>query len=111
MKSLADMGIDKKSNYSNKEQLSDEEIKRELDKEYVHDDSVNDNVIFHKAPFVGILNDYCKAKTKIKISSFTHKNVSCVVINSNARYVIIKSLLTNKKMYLLQTSIKDIEEI
>lgn len=88
------------SNHTNKEKLTKPEIEE------------SDNYeMFHKGAFVSVLDNYRRTKTHIKISSFTHKNVACVVIDSNARYAVLKSLMNGKRIYLMQSSIKDIEEI
>ncbi len=73
-------------------------------------DSSNDEFHF-KGIFVDILQIYQRNKKRIKVSSFTHKNYDCTVVNANSRYVILKSTLNNKLLYLAQTSVKDIEEI
>jgi hypothetical protein len=75
-------------------------------------ESMSDRDAFnYKGAFVGILAHYMGTRKKLKISSFTHKNIECYVLASDARIVRLKKCIDGKVLYLAQTSIKDIEEI
>ena len=67
---------------------------------------------FHyKGIFVDILREFERTRKPVKISSFTHRNIQCRVEKNTASYVILRSLVNNKRLFLAQASIKDIEEI
>ena len=112
MKSIKELA-DSREDFRNKENLSESEKQRyeeeQMDKMYGEEDSGYS--MHYKGIFVDILKDCMRTKKKIKVSSFTHKNVACVVLECNSRYVVLRSLMNGKKIYLTQASIKDIEEI
>lgn len=114
MKSIKELA-DSREDSRNKENLSESEKQRyeeeQMDKMYGDEDSGSGYNMHYKGIFVDILNNCMRTKKKIKVSSFTHKNVACVVLECNSRYVVLRSLMNGKKIYLTQASIKDIEEI
>jgi hypothetical protein len=88
-----------------------EEGKLKKEEEELDDEYLNDNKIEYKGIFVEILKQYEGKKKHLKVSSFTHKNINCVVEKCTSRYVVLRKLIDNKKLFLSQQSIKDVEEI
>lgn len=101
----------------NKEQLSKKELEEyakikqeEEDMEEFYGKNNSDTVAY-KGTFVSILKAYAGKKKRLKISSFTHKNIDCFVLESNPRFIKVRKCIDGRMLYLSQSSIKDIEEI
>lgn len=94
-----------------KEQLTREELER-LNQESAETAALYaESEINYKGIFVKILKNYAGTKKRLKVSSYTHRNIECYVLMSDPRMVKLRKCIDGKVLYLSQNSIKDIEEI
>jgi hypothetical protein len=96
--------------------IEDERQKAEhedLEKYYEEAEGSEDSErpMFYKGVFVGILKKYMLTHKRIKLSSFTHKNVEGYVVYADARIVSLKKSIDGKTLHLSQNSVKDVEEV
>lgn len=88
----------------------EKKLDEQLDEQYLHH-NLEDEYINYKGIFVEILRQYEGKRIKLKVSSFTHKNIECYVKKSTARHVILQKVIDGKLLFLAQTSVKDVEEV
>lgn len=94
-----------------KEQLTKEELEK-LNQESAEVAALYENSeINYKGVFVSVLRLYVGTKKRLKVSSYTHRNIECYVLMSDSRLVKLRKCIDGKVLYLSQNSIKDVEEI
>lgn len=64
-----------------------------------------------KAPLFPVIQKYAGTKQILRISSFNHSNVTCVVLEANTNYVRLLKAIDGGIIYITPASIKVIETI
>lgn len=64
-----------------------------------------------KAPLFPVIEKYAGTKQILRISSFNHSNVTCIVLEANANYVKLLKAVDGGIIYITPASIKVIETI